>query len=873
MMRWLLLFLVFAGSVAAQTVGVATGPMIGGGASVAPALAFTNNFTTTCAPSGFTFARASTAWEWNGSAVLTSYSTNVAMCPGYYNAGATNYGIGFWSTRLNRLANSATPATQSQTIPTGTHALWMLGTGSATISGGSITCLPSCVASAGVPVVVQNPGSASLTVTVAGTVDFFQLETCTTAINTVCEPTAPISTTASFPTRQPDKLSVPLATVGLGALAGSAIIEVNQPAITSRNGTILYISDGSGTANGIRVSIRAADQKVLVSCETAGTSQFFALTSSAITPGTTSTVGVAWQVNQGLTVAFDGLAYSSVVGQCPHTLTTLHIGNDPAGSFPAMGYVESVKLYTGRYGAAQLQAATSTVNPALASNYFLRFMNGQSLSVGRRSYPVITAAPPYPAQLFMFNDRWGASGPRLIYDYLSFSNPGITGLTPAFEECGQIPPFLCADWGETGAVANGAQRIHMGDIDLAIVRSNGAGSTAMTGLMPGTNPFQNMIEETTAIFLLIDAAGGTLNVESADFVHGESDRSAGTSYATYLAQLGTYASTFAAQIKAETGQVNDPIWYMSQLSQSAGRGGDGSPISLAQYDIALGPSPSSLWRYCMNRAILAFTPVDGLHLPAESALHMGEYLGYCRQTEKDSGVAWKPTYPTDVQFGGSLSSIVTTWHVPVGNITIDDGTNLLQGKAYKGGLKFVDSCILASPSSPYTVIDTVSVTGAAEITVTLTAPHNSAGCTDPTLYSSYYSAAVSSMTALPTVASGGTGGTPGACVITTSYDAADAAQQATYNATISAGGALASVDSIVANGVYSPLQVGTKNGVSVTGCSLSGATINSFSLSDGFTNALWPSAWPGIRDENVTTSRSGNALFNWAPAFAIAVAP
>lgn len=252
---------------------------------------------------------------------------------------------------------------------------------------------------------------------------------------------------------------------------------------------------------------------------------------------------------------------------------------------------------------------------------------------------------------------------------------------------------------------------------------------------------------------------------------------------------------------------------------------------------------------------------------------MGEYLGYCRQTEKDTATPFLPTHPTDVQFGGSLSTIVTTWHAPVGNIVIDDGANLLQGKAYKAGLTFIDSCILASPSSPYTVIDTVSVTGAAEITITLTAPHNSSGCADPTLYSSYYSAAVSSMTVLPTVASGGSGGTPGSCVVTTSFDASDAAQQATYNATINVGGAVASIDSIAANGVYSPLQVGTKTGVSVTGCGLSGATINNFSLSLGFTNSLWPSAWPGIRDENVALSRTGNALFNWAPIFAITVAP
>lgn len=834
-----------------------------------PVQVFTNDFTATCIPSGFTFARASTAWEWNSTPTLTAYATNVPMCPAYYNAGATNYGLGFWGTRQNRWANSATPATQSQTIPAGTYAMRVTGSGSLALTGGSATCTPSCTATAGNPVVVNNPSSASLTGTVTGTLTYMGIESCSGSIIAVCAPSAPIVSTATFPTRQPDKLDAPFSAVGLDGVKGSAIIEINIPVYTTLNNTLLYLSDGSGSANGLRLILRSSDHKLQLICDSAGIAQSSVTTASAVPAGNMK-VGIAWNTSQGYSVAFNGLAAASSTANCPFLLNKLHVGSDALGATQLNGYYKKLTLYNGRLDAAYLQVLTAASNPSLNKNFNLSFDAGQSNNAGRRSYPPLTVDPPY-AKLSCFNDRWTCSGPRLIYNYLSFGNPGISGITPAFESCGQSPPYVCSDWGEVGNVAGGAQKIFMGNTSDLVVRGAAAGSTTLAAISPGTNPFTNMTHATNIFNTFVVNEGGTVNVTSGRMVNGESDRSLGTTYADYTSQLTTYVNTFASQIRAITGQGNDPNWYQIQLTSSAGHNGTGSPISLAQYDIALGPSAHSLIRLCIPAYPFEFTPVDGLHFTNTASVWKGEYLGYCEETERVSGIAWKPTYPTIVTFSGNLSTILTTWSRPTGNIKIDDGTHIQQGVAYKAGLQFLDSCILANPTAPYTQIDTVTVASNSTIQITLTAPYNSVGCSNPILSNAYNSPGLASQTAMPVINVAGTSGTPGACVLTVSIDPTNAQVQATYNATISAGGVLTSINSLANWGLYAPQVAGLYNGVNVTGCGLTGAKLNSVRIQNTFSSATMSSAWSTIRDENITLSRTGKTLYNWAPSFNIPI--
>lgn len=834
-----------------------------------PVLVYTNSFLTTCAPSGWTFTRASIGWDWNNSGVLTSYAIDAQMCPAYYDKLATNYGIGFWSTRQNRWANSATPATQTQTIPTGTYALSVVGSGSLALTGGSATCTPSCTVTDGNPAVVNNPGSASLTGTVTGSLSLMQIESCSGSIIAVCAPSAPISSTAAFPTRQPDRLFSSLTNLSMGSRRGTLIQEVIIPVLPNVNSAIAYLSTGTGANTGIRLLVRATDHKLQAICEIAGVSQGFAVSGTAVTAGTTLRIGLSWDTVTGFSVSFNGNASSTRLAGCnPSTaLARLNIGSDAAFAFQIQGYVQSVKLYDSNFGPSDLQVLTSFPDPSLNALTYLSFLNGQSLSVGRitdGSTTVVTTTPPYPTQLWTMQDRWTASGPRLIYNYLSFSNPGITGLIPGIEVCGQIPPFNCADWGETGAVTGGAQRIFMGSTQKAVVRSNGAGSTLLSAIAPGTNPFDNMVNEATVLNGLITGVGGTLFVPTLHFIHGETDRSNGTSYATYFAGLANYSSNFITQMKGVTGQVTNPILYFTGLSPSPGHSSVGSEISLAQYDAALGPSPISGWRFCVSGYVFPYSVADGLHRTAANYAWQGEYQGYCEERDRIAGTSVGPTYITAAAFVADTSHVDLTWNVPTGNITLDSGTNIGQGVAYKGGLQYIDSCILANPTAPYTQIDTYSVTAANKISYTLTVPADKVGCSGWSTYVAYNPPGLASQTAMPTVLTGGTSGIPGPCVITVSVDPSNAQTQASYNATIGAGGDLTSVDTIAAVGLYAPQVANLYNGVAVTGCSLSGATVNSVRIQNTYSAGILSSAWSSIRDQNTTLSRLGNKLYNWA---------
>lgn len=513
------------------------------------------------------------------------------------------------------------------------------------------------------------------------------------------------------------------------------------------------------------------------------------------------------------------------------------------------------------------------VPSALTNAIELNFWDGQSNSVGRRAWPPITTTPPFPAQVLMFNDRWQVAGPRSNYQYRSFKNPGISAVIPAFEAPGISPPFVPSDWGETGIVADMAERVHEGSHTVYVARSTGAGAEKISQIAPGSNSYNNMMAETAVLTAMTAINGGTTKVGSIGFVHGESDRTKNTSYADYIATENILANTATADIKAITRQSEDPVWYHAQLAASGIANGTGHPISQAQYDIALTRGiKNSKWRLCLPRYIFHYTSADGLHQNAADNVLMGEYLGHCRQWEVANATPWLPLFPTTIGFKPhDLSTISTTWHVPVSPIVFDT-VSPIQGPAYNHGLQFVDDCTLANPSEPYTAINGVTITRATAMDITLSKPYNPA-CTNPHLRSAYDGPGVAHQTILPTVAAHGSGGVNGTCRIAVSFDTSLAQAQATYNATIK-GGRLASVDKINQPGLYPPqdaLTTNPKNAVPVSGCNLTGATVNRLFITRGFKSLNMSAAWTDIADSTTTISRSGSVLKNWAVIFDLPV--
>lgn len=875
--RWIAALLLFVATGAidpalAQSFGNTRGGLMSVVSVTPPALTFSNDFRLVCLPTGFTYTISGPSWEYNSGGTLTAYTTNQPMCPAYYNGGATNFGLGMWPARTNSLFASEVPANQIRTTAAAsTRVTSVVGSGSLIPSGGAISCGSSATQAS--PCVYQNTLSQAVTYTASGSMLHIQDEVCIAATVTNCAPSAPIVTTVAAVARAAGVLNAPISAVGVKASSGTLLVRFLAPHNSNLNTTIGSISVGS-SRTGVRMVIRNTDQKVQVVCENAGVAATSATTAAVATSGTVHAAAFSYD-GSGMSVAIDGLAPATVSFACPAigSLDRVAIGNAGDGTFQLQGYVISAQAYDGRISDAQLQTITSPPSPSLSGNLFQIYWYGQSNSVGRRAYPALTTTAPYPAQVLMLNDLWGVAGPRLAYNYLTFGNIGFNGVIPAFEANGVDPPLTPSDWGETGVVAHGAEIAFEGSARLMVMRSSGAGSQPIANLLPGTNPYQNMIAMTSTLKSLTDFNGGTTTVDSVTFSQGEADRTAGTTYADYMASQNTLVNSFGATIPGITGQANAPVFYHAQLADTGVANGTGSVISQAQYDIALTPGlQNSKWRLCLPIYIFPTTPADGLHFDALPNINKGEYFGKCRQWEIVNASPWLPLYPTAIQSTGN-TTIHTTWHVPVPPLVRDTVTPI-QGAAYKDGFQYVDDCILASPSTPYTEISTVTISSATEIDITLSSAFNPA-CTNRHLRMAYDAPGLANQVLLPTVAAGGSGGVDGACLITVSFNPTGAQAQAQYNATIS-GGALTAITGIVYSGLYPPqdaLTANPKAGVAVSGCSLIGATVNGLYIRQSFNSLTMSAAWASVRDSDPTVSRTGNALYNWPAVFDLPIAP
>lgn len=130
---------------------------------------------TTSTLGGMTFARASTATDGlYTDAAGSSYNTFTTNTPRY----SATWGLLYESqARTNYLLNSTAPATQTTgSLGVANHVLWVIGTGSATITAGTGTATGLGTATAGNPVFFSVTGAGTFTVTVSGSLDRFQLE-------------------------------------------------------------------------------------------------------------------------------------------------------------------------------------------------------------------------------------------------------------------------------------------------------------------------------------------------------------------------------------------------------------------------------------------------------------------------------------------------------------------------------------------------------------------------------------------------------------------------------------------------------------------------------------------------------------------------
>ena len=199
--------------------------------------------------------------------------------------GATNY-----------LLNSDSPATQTTgSLTAGTYTLWVIGTGTATPSAGTATgCTGFATTSAGTPTNFTCTGAGTVTVTVSGSLNRFQLEN--TLGNLSNYATSYIPTTSAPVTRQPD--------VMLMSFQG-------QPSITM---AAAYVPMGAG----------ANDTQTPLQIDEGDNNQRFDLDlgngMAGVGPGLTAAGAAQPILSNGSTI--NGAWYTGVVGKMAFTVSS-----------------------------------------------------------------------------------------------------------------------------------------------------------------------------------------------------------------------------------------------------------------------------------------------------------------------------------------------------------------------------------------------------------------------------------------------------------------------------------------------------------------------------------------------------------------------
>ena len=819
--------------------------------ALAPQVVFTNDLTTSPLDSNFTVTRSGSAWAYNTSGSIVSFSANTQRRPATPTTTSLNAGLGVDLVRTNLFLNSTAPVTRTVTLTgIGTKVAWITGGGSLTLSGAA-----SCVVTEAAPCTFYNASAGvSLTATKAGTVTFAQIEQCSTANVANCAPSAPIVTAGANVTRQADVIKTTnITALGVPLKAASYVIDFYVPAKNTLNQVIMSLSDCAVTTQ-LRVAYQPANNFVGFVPYTSG-SPGTGANSSAVTTGTTNRVAVSYDPS-GISIAVNGTTAASRSFSNTLVPSCLNIGSDGAGGNQTTGFISKIVAYNGRLGATALQIASAIPIPTPAGGFKWVGDTGQSLTVGVQAL-VTTTTPPVPTCGLMSNDLFGTRGAQGYNTALLHTS--TSGYIPAFETFYAPPPYDPTNYGETQVSAKLAQLCSYATGETYIGRSGGAGGRALALLSKGSGPYNNTIADlTTAVGL----SGNKIEDIGHGFAQGESDRAASTPIATYRAQGIQLFSDFNADIKALTGQATNINFYVMQLAQSAGAGGSNN-YSQVQLEWQLGgvgqTSPYARVcgpQYIYPKAAQGKPTGDGTHDSALGYRWMGEQEARCLQYERGGSGTWYPLYATAIAFDAVDKSVI--------NVTFNKTISALppgQGVAANHGFEFIDDCLSQK-------ISTVTL-GASSAVIQLTGIPS---CANPTLQNAWDGPTKLTDTALPTLQSGGSGYTDGTCSVSVSYNTANAYSLATLNVTVAAG-AITSINSVTFLGLYPKTDNGTHGGVPLTGCGGSGATAG-ITLSTGFTSNYWSAAWSDIAHASgVVGANTGQALNDYLVIFSLPVTP
>lgn len=884
MRRFILaLCLLFAGAAHAQAPIAAfpvTPPRV-------PQIIRTMDFTASL-PSGLTYTRANTIWTYNAAGAITSYAADAPPIPSYRNAGTLNSGIALMPARTNFCLNSTAPATQTRTGLSGSY-VFQIGphdTGSVTLSGAA-----SGTVTAGNPVGVSGLSSASVTATVSGSVSYLGCERQSVIAVTNFAATEPIVTAGASVARSVETLTGSVSGLGFSTQQGTFIVSGEIQAASSSNQYIVALDDG--TANNLIALMYAPGTGRLQAQYMVGGS---VVANAAITPSgfpLRFVAAISW--NSGtIKAAINGTTVEASTSINASTFTTFRVGNNAASAFSCVCFISRIEAYDFDMTDAQLTNATVAGTANFARDLSFLVGIGQSDEWASYASPVATSeysSPTWQATSLGGTHLWklnwpitvsGFAGINPIVPYTNFTDisaayhyelpVGSTGTTICSGTFGTID-YSC---GQSALFAMGAQLRSLGTGKDYLLLGAAAPGHKCGELGPVTtgssSPYNYALSSIRRAASQNRASGGTPKIRGVMVNQGQTDAAEGTSYSDFLSCWTTLITQTATDYKAATTQTDTPIFFFTGLNtDGSGDAAQGFPMQRAFYDMTVGSSPVSNARMCVPAYLFPLNTAHGPHYTSAGQDLQGEYRAQCYYKEFFGGGNWKPLYPTSISASGT--TVTVNMNVPVGSLTID-GSTLPQGPAPFLGFWYIDDS--------NNKITGASVSGST-VTLTLSGSTNASG---RRLRAAYNGPVIANDSLLPTVASGGTGGTPGACVVTVQIDTGNVANtftapygyfQAKYNVTVNGSGAISAVNSVAGYGGYPNGDQGglaskanTYNAVPVIGCGLSGATLDSVRLRQGFASNSYAGAWTSLRDSSTATSRTtGLPLYNWLIPFDI----
>jgi len=300
-------------------------------------------------PGGLTFSRASGGNYFNASGVLTAASSNVARLD-YHPSTLTPRGILVEDARTNYLLNSASPATQTVSLSTGTYSLWLVGSGSCAAAAGTAAGSGFGTATAASSVTFTVSTAGTVVFTVSGTVTRFQCENGAFA-------TSFITTTGAAATRAADVASFD-AMPSYNLTEGTVVLEYELMVVSGSTQKAMTLQLNSSENDLLTLNIGAAGAATY--SVKSGNASVAGISVGTVSAGSVVKTALAYKLDDFAGCVNGGSVGTDTAGAAPATtLNRMCVGMRGNSTQFLYGWVRKMAYYNTRLGNSTLQQLTT----------------------------------------------------------------------------------------------------------------------------------------------------------------------------------------------------------------------------------------------------------------------------------------------------------------------------------------------------------------------------------------------------------------------------------------------------------------------------------------------------------------------------------